>query len=298
MAILKLVHPVYVLLRKVMTASRLSRPLRSRLGPLAGRMVSRVMVNPRQPSTVFGHKMILATSGSYPPAAMAMDRYEKETTSLFENLIKTGMVIVDVGGHVGYYSLLAARQVGPTGKVYTFEPEPSNHKLLLGNIERNGYTNIVAMRKGVSNFVGTMPLFLTALDNGRHSAYQHGLPERGRITIETTTLDAFLESVGWPRVDLVKVDVEGAEADVLEGMGKLLAHSPHLTLIVEFSPTLLIGAAADPFQFLQQFPASEFKVSCIEDKLGPVALPEEEYSPLIEDLLKSEGSINLLCSRE
>ena len=91
------------------------------------------------------------------------------------------MVIIDVGAHVGYYSLLAARQVGPTGRVYAFEPDSSNHDLLLGNIERNGYTNIVAMRKAVSNRVVPMTLFLTGLDDSRHSAYRHGLPERRSV---------------------------------------------------------------------------------------------------------------------
>ena len=295
---LTLVHLAYLLLRKILTAAGLSRSLRRLLGPLAGRTVSRFTANARQPLSVRGHQMILAAEGRYPPIAMAMDRYEAETTILFESLVGPGMVVVDVGAHVGYYALLAARQVRPTGKVYAFEPEPGNYELLLGNIERNGYSNISAIREAISNQVGTATLFLTALDNGRHSAYQHGLPGRGSMAVATTTLDAFFEALGWPPVDVVKVDVEGAEMDVVEGMGQLLQKSPHLTLIVEFSPTLLQDGAADPLQFLKRLQALHFRISRIVDQHGAVALPQEDYSWLIDKLLKNDGSVNLFCSRQ
>ena len=293
----KLVHPAYVTLRRVLTATGLFGPLRSWLGPRAGLIVSRITGDPSRPSLIQGHKMMLAHSGGYPPIAMAMDRYERETTHLFESLIKPGMVVIDVGAHVGYYSLLAARLVGAAGKVFAFEPEEGNHELLLGNINRNGYSNIVAIRKAVSNRVGSTTLYLTALDNGRHSAYQHGLPDRGSAVVEATTLDAFLDAQGWPKVDLVKVDVEGAEQDVFQGMERLLRESPDLKLIVEFSPALLQHAAGDPFQFLQWLSARHFEVHCIDADKGPVAIPNDEWPSMVDTLLKTAGSINLFCTR-
>ena len=260
-------------------------------------MVAKTAANQSEPSMVNGHRMLLTASGGYPPIAMAMDRYEKETTKLITKLVKPGMTVIDVGAHVGYYSLLAASQVGPTGTVYSFEPEPANHELLLKNIELNGYSNIRATRKAVSNHAGSTDLFLTALDSGRHSTYRHGLPERGSIEIETTTIDAFLDSVGAPKIDLVKVDVEGAEKDVLEGMDRLLQQTTGLTLITEFSPTLLQNAAADPLQFLDTLNTRGFTVHCIVGNQGPVELTPEEWPGEIEQLRRSEGSINLLCTK-
>ena len=230
--------------------------------------------------------------------AMAMDRYEEETTNLFQKLLKPGMVVVDVGAHVGYYSLLAARQVGPEGKVYAFEPEPTNHELLLDNIQRNGYTNIVSQRKAVSNSVGSTSLYLTNLDNGRHSAYRHGLPERGRVNAETITLDAFLDAEGWPKVDLVKVDVEGAENDVLDGMNRLWQRSPDLKLIMEFNPTFLNHAAANPLQLLEMLSSLGFVVHRVVDSDGPVLLHDSQRDGLVDGLLKSEGSVNLFCCKK
>lgn len=239
--------------------------------------------------------MFLATRGRYPPLALATDRYEVETTRLFESLLKPGIVVMDVGAHVGYFSLLAARKGGPNGKVYSFEPEPQNYELLLKNIEVNGYTNIVATRKAVSNKVGSATLFLTGLDNGRHSTYHHGLPEIGSVTVAATTIDAFLGAEDWPTIDLLKVDVEGAEMDVLQGMSQLLDKSQDLKLIIEFSPTLLCSAGANPLQFLVELGARGFEVACITDQVQPSPLQAEDRELVVDHLLKSEGSLNLFC---
>ena len=297
MRLFKLVHPVYVFIRGVTTAVGLAGFLRSWLGPLAGRTISRIAVNKGQPIMVNGHPMILSTKSGYAPLAMAVNRYEEATTRVFQSLVKPGMVVIDVGAHVGYYSLLAARQVGPAGKVSAIEPESTNFALLQRNIELNGYTNIVMLNKAASNRVGSTTLFLTALDNGRHSTYRHASPERGSIAVDTTTLDAVIDAQGWAKVDLVKVDVEGAERDVLDGMDRLLQNSTDLKLIIEFSPALLQNAAADPLKFLQQLWAGNFDVRPIVDNSGPVAVPHNEWPTMIDKMLKSGSSVNIICSR-
>ena len=297
MQFFKVARPIYIFLRSGLAAAGLFKPLRSLVGPHAGRIMSRLTANPSRPTMILGHKMILASGSGYPPVAMAMDRYEKETTELFTDLVKPGMAVIDVGAHVGYYSLLAARLVGSTGRVYSFEPEPSNHELLLGNIDRNEYRNIMAVRKAVSSSVGSTTLFLTALDNGRHSAYQHELPGRGITEVETTTIDAFLEDEGWPKIDLVKVDVEGAEKDVLRGMGLLLEKSPSLILIMEFSPILLQGAAVNPLEFLDLVANQEFEVRSIAGNSGAIPFPKDDWPNLVSKLVQTQCSVNLLCTR-
>ena len=293
----KLIFRIYAIALKLARAAKLTRPLRRLIGPVAGRFVFRISTNANRPMWVHGHRMLLAAPGSYPPVAMATGKYEEETTRLFERILKPGMAVLDVGAHVGYYSLLAARHVGPTGKVYSFEPEADNYELLLKNIELNGYTNIHAVNSAISNLVGSRTLFLTSLDSGRHSTYRHGLQERGEVAVDTSTLDAFLESLGWPTVDLVKVDVEGAEMDVLAGMERLLGGANDLALILEFNPCLLQNAGVDPLKFLDQPISRHFRVSIIDDRQGIRPLGELDAPDLIAELLRNESSVNLYCSR-
>jgi hypothetical protein len=141
-------------------------------------------------------------------------------------------------------------------------------------------------------------LYLAGLDNGRHSTYRHGLPESGRVVVDSTTLDVFLQGKGWPRVDLVKIDVEGAEQDVFDGMGQTLAQSSELNLIVEFNPTLLRNAGANPAQFLNRLAREGFKVYCIDDRQGLISVETIDVESLVLKLMASEGSVNLFCRKE
>ncbi len=94
--------------------------------------------------TMNGHKMYISDDflGFY-----LIGEYEPETTDLFVSLLHEGDVVVDIGAHIGYYTLLAARTVGKDGKVFAFEPDPDNYALLVKNVEMNGYNNVTAVQK-------------------------------------------------------------------------------------------------------------------------------------------------------
>ena len=291
-------YRMYLIARQAVRAIGLIRPVRTLIGPAVGRFIFRSWPDGGHPIEVQGHRILLASRGRYPPLDMAMDRYEQETTRLFEQVVKPGMAVIDVGAHVGYYTLLAARQVGPLGKVYAFEPESANYALLVENVRLNGYQNIVTINSAVSSRLGSSTLYLTALDNGRHSTYHHDSAENGNEVVRTTTLDAFLDAEGWPRGDLVKVDVEGAEEDVFQGMERLLRESQELRIIVEFNPHLLQDAGVDPRTFLRMPTDRGFKVYCIDEKEGLLSLEAVDSSALISRLLANETSVNLFCSRQ
>jgi len=292
-----LAFPLYNLLRKAARISGLMGPMRRLAGPAAGRLLYKLSPRGAGLAQIHGHAMYLAPSGSYPPLDMAMARYELGTTRLFNETVMPGMVVVDIGAHVGYYTLLAAKQVGPTGKVYAFEPEQDNHTLLLKNIEMSGYNNVVATRMAVSDRVGSSTLYLTDLDSGRHSMYHHGLPERGSAAVETTTLDSFLATEEWPLVDLVKIDVEGAEAAVLDGMTHLMEKYAGLKLIIEFNPALLQGGGVVPIEFLERLASPGWGVQIIQEATGLSPLAQSDASALVDSLLAAESSVNLFCTR-
>ena len=148
-----LIRPIYFTARKV--ARRwVPKKLRLRLQSVSVPLLYRLAPKTDGTIAVHGHRMYLAADGRLPPIDMSLDAFEVETTKLFETLIKPGKVVIDLGAHVGYYTLLAARAVGPTGKVFAFEPDESNHFLLIKDIEINGYSNVVAVKQAVSNYVG------------------------------------------------------------------------------------------------------------------------------------------------
>jgi hypothetical protein len=114
--------------------------------------------------------------------------------------------------------------------------------------------------------------------------------------VETATIDSLLAAEGWPRVDVIKVDVEGAEMDVLEGTHQLQRKCPELKLIIEFGPALLRNAGADPLQFLEQLAGRGFEVHCVSEKEGLLPLREVDRPSLVDRLLKDQGSLNLFCA--
>jgi FkbM family methyltransferase len=292
----KLAYRAYTIARAIARAARVNGALRHSLGRLAGRSVFSMSANIDQPISIQGHQMFLAAAGRYPSLDMLMDKYEEATTQLFRQLLQPGMVVVDVGANVGYFSLLSADQVGPTGMVYAFEPEPVNHSLLQKNIDLNAYSNILAMQMAVSNTSGCIEFFLSELDSGSHSIYQEGA--RGvadKLSVTSTTLDSFLEELGWPNIDLVKIDVEGAELAVLEGMESSIQRSSCLTLILEYCPFLLQSAGLNPSDLLDKLTSLGFQTHIIDDKNGVLPLDEVDSSAITASLLKQKTYMNLAC---
>jgi len=291
-----LAYQLYRYSRRAIRAVGLTNSLGGVLSPIAARLIWRLASNPEQIFMVHGHRMILGSGGMPPSIGMVTGVFEEGTTRLFQRLVKPGMLVIDIGAHVGYYTLLAAKQVGPTGKVYAFEPDPDNHATLLKNIELNGYSNIVAVRKAVSDRLGHAQLYLSATVSGNNSMYHHGLAERGSVSVETTTVDSMLEELEWPHVDLVKIDVEGAEVAVLEGMTALLGRSAKLNLILEFMPSRLHSAGVTPRQFLDKLSSLESKVYFIDEAAGLVPIAVGDGSSLVNRLLAAEGSGNIFCT--
>lgn len=221
--------------------------------------------------------------------------YEPATTRLFRQLLAPGDIVIDVGAHVGYYTLLAARQVGPAGRVYAFECEPQNYELLVKNIELNSLGWVVPVQKAVSNRVGTGRLTLDR-QSGWHSL--HLTPDSvGSLLVETTTLDEFLAQTADRHCALLKIDAQGAEAAVLEGAQNLLQENPRLRIILEWWPTGLQAAGVPPNDFFRELQARGFSVSAIVETRGKL-VPVQEYVELQELIAREGHTLNLLCEKE
>jgi FkbM family methyltransferase len=141
--------------------------------------------------------------------------------------LQEGQVFVDIGANIGFYSLFAAKRVGPKGSVYSFEPDPMTYESLDRSLRRNGFDWARCINAALSDHEGTMP-FYTVSDGSAHSL----VPEvkrrakrySGQVPVRVTRLDD-LDREGLfdvPTIDLIKIDVEGEEPRTVTGMLKTL----------------------------------------------------------------------------
>jgi len=180
---------------------------------------------------------------------------EPGTVSLVKKLLKEGMTFLDLGAYRGYYTLLASKLVGEKGKVFAFEPEPENFAWLTMNLR--GKTNVNLIQKAVSNNVGTIKLFLSPSDSSTHRIYDVD-GKRKSIEVEVTTLDEFFKDKPY-KIDLIKMDIEGAEMKALEGMTNIISKT-------EFYPKALQESGCSPVEFLNKLIEYGFKLYLIDDE--------------------------------
>jgi FkbM family methyltransferase len=180
-----------------------STPMRILTGPLAGR---------RWISTAGPHGCWIGT-------------YERDLQKLFVRTIRPGQVVWDVGANVGFFSLLAARLVGPAGRVIALEPLPRNLDLMQQHLALNGTGNVTVLARAVADAPGT-----SFFDTGKSPSMGHLDAEHG-FEVEVTTIDTLVASGLAPPPDVIKMDIEGAESRALAGARKTLeAHRPIILL--------------------------------------------------------------------
>jgi FkbM family methyltransferase len=164
-----------------------------------------------------------------------MTNHENEIMEYFTP--NEGDTVIDVGAHIGLYTLIAAKRVGSSGKVIAIEPDPDNFKILRKNILLNQLSNVEALECAVYSTREKLKLFLPEVEQGR-TIFNTVMQDRaGRsnnfLEVEANTLDNILNENNVQRVDYLKIDVEGAELEVLKGAVDTLSSNKDLTLLVE-----------------------------------------------------------------
>lgn len=158
--------------------------------------------------------------------------YERPVQEALASLVKPGAVCYDVGANLGFFSVLLGRLAGPTGSIYAFEPVAGNAAMIERNASLNRLGNIRVLRIALSRADGRGELLL-ARHPGGAVLRGAGIPPdpAGRVAVETCAIDTLVDSRKIEPPDVVKIDVEGAEMDVLQGMVKVLrAQAPIVIL--------------------------------------------------------------------
>lgn len=181
-----------------------------------------------------GFDMWLDTSTNLQMKNRSVGHYETEKLTAMRDFLRPGMVFVDVGACLGYFSLYAASLVGATGKVFSIEPNPVNCAWLQIHRHINGFQNIMVMNGAIgdSRHVGTCALYLSE-QSGQHSLVG---PPGERVT---STFPVNVNTLDWMcpfKVDAVKIDVEGFEGEVLAGGNTVLTSKPEMLLMMDVHP--------------------------------------------------------------
>lgn len=177
---------------------------------------------------------------------IANGTYERKYIDSFRSRIKEGDIVIDVGAYIGIFSLIASKQVDNKGCVYAFEPVPRNYDRLMRNMGVNKAENIKAYNLGLSDKNETLPINVPKEIPAEATLYQCSVTEISKgIEIQKDIIQARLITFDWfynnerlNKVNVVKIDAEGAELKVLKGMGNTIK-SNNLELFMEIFPPLI-----------------------------------------------------------
>jgi FkbM family methyltransferase len=208
--------------------------------------------------------------------ALSMDAFEMAERAFIQRTIKPGDTFLDIGANGGIFSMLAARWVGPAGRVYAFEPSQREADILRRNIALNQFANIQVIQQAASNEDGVAKLAISqdgamnALRETKHPA-QH---IQQWIEVATITLDTFLEQNAIERVDFIKMDVEGAERLVFQGSSRLLKQAEPLIILFEAAEVNAEGFGYHVSDFLAELRAQGLWLYYLNAQGWPVAISE------------------------
>jgi FkbM family methyltransferase len=235
--------------------------------------------------TVRGHKMLLDSRDIGITPHLALDGWwEPSITAVFQQIIKPGMTVIEVGANVGYYTLLACDAIGSNGRLFAFEANPTVADLLVQNIELNGFLGrCQVIKKAVYSTSTNLEFRCCEEHNGSSGLWLSEDPMGGlyagttkKITVSAIALDDFFPP--GTCVDLIKIDAEGAEPHILRGAKRLLSENPEVKIILECFPSALAAGAGGFTDFMNLLDDLDLNFQRIEENGATVWLDRQALS--------------------
>lgn len=216
---------------------------------------------------------------------------DPQITRTISRSVKAGMTVLDIGAHIGYYTLLLSRLVGPGGKVYAFEADPENFEILQSNVKTAPLNNIVLINKAITDKAGSITLFITE-GHSTHSVYKASASVGSR-TISATDVDTWLTRSNVGPVGFIKMDIEGAEPLALAGMKETISSSNSIKLLVELNPEALRRGGVTPRRYIEQIANLGLEVEIVSQDAALNGLRVSDNADLVPD----DILLDLICSK-
>jgi FkbM family methyltransferase len=232
----------------------------------------------RQPFTVSwldDSKLLLYPGNETSRSVFVTGRYEPNEFFLLQRILKPGMTFIDAGANMGLYSIFAARRVGPRGKVLALEPSVREFEILQKNVKLNLLTNVITIRKAVSDRASELDLSVAPPGKSGHNtlgAFAYDTPLDHRERVQAKRLDDVVYREGVARVDVIKMDIEGAEMAALRGAAETLRQFKPV-LLIEISDRSLQHQGTGSGEVLEWLQRQGYRMFCFDPATGlPIAL--------------------------
>lgn len=226
---------------------------------------------------------------SYTRFKLKNDRTEIE---LLKKIIKPGDYILDIGANIGFYAKLLSAFTTHKGKVYCFEPDSLNFKYFKNNTKH--LQNVVLFNNAVSDKSETIKVYKSKLLNVDHRTY----PVNNYDSVEeikSVSIDELIAQGIIPKVDIIKIDIQGYELTAFKGMKNLLMTNPHLKIIAEYWPHGFKRAGTSAIDFFDFFSAMGYYFTLLDNQSSTKI--EREYI-VKNNEMPFEFSFNVLIQKD
>jgi FkbM family methyltransferase len=230
-------------------------------------------------------------------ALLARHVFEPMPVSIFQSVVRPGAVVIDGGAHVGFYAILAAKLMQGRGTIIAFEPDPRNFLILQRNIARNEVQSTIrAECTALSDFDGAAEMWIADDISTCGSLVNMDLASHRSIPIQSTCLDSYLSTTEISKIDLLKLDLEGAEPICLRGARRAVKLANFL--LFELNAPRLKAQGLVPQDVLREFLVSGcFTEAILFDEIRQRAV-RWNSGPELSSLLEAAGFVNVLLSKQ
>lgn len=247
------------------------------------------LLSRRQVIEVHGFKMLRKTCGDLPSIVLS-GKYEELNTKIFSKLIKEDSIVVDIGAHVGFYTLLA-RSLG--AKVYAFEPEIHHRDGLVENVILNGFNDIIVANRAVSDKSSIMALHKSNFRGAQYTLYPVSDNDECSV-VQVVSIDDFFKDID-VMVDVIKADTEGMETSVLMGARNVVSRNDNIKIMLEFSQTHLIKAGSSAKELWDELQSLGFEYIYLLD--GEIRRCELQDAIRSSNKFGRDVGTTLICSK-
>ena len=206
--------------------------------------------------------------------AIFFNVYEKSEIKFIKSISFKGMKVIDIGANIGYYTTLLSQEAGDKGLILAIEPDLESFKYLSRSINSLENKNVLSFPIAASNLRQKLPLYISKDNRGDNRLYQNN-QKRDHFLVDCLTIDELSFQTKIESFDLIKIDVQGYEPKVFQGMQKTIRSSKNLTILTEFWPKGIIQAGESPENFLRTL--REMKLKLFELKNNGSLVPLNQF---------------------